>query len=280
VLAVVLAFTSSLCWGLADFLGGLQARRRPLVTVLLVAQVAAVALGIAFVAGSGDAFPDLGPAALATGAGIAGCAALAAFYRGLAIGTMSIVAPVSATGAAVPVLVGLAEGERPGALQVAGIAVAMIGIVLAAREPGGGEPSRAVRTSLLLAGLAALGFGSFFVLIDRATELGGAPWSLLLVRVGEVALLGTVALITRPRMPSGMRDASPLLVIGGLDFSATAFFALATEQGLLSVVSVVGSLYPAVTVVLARVVLAERVARSQELGVVLTLAGVVAISAG
>jgi len=280
VLAVVLAFTSSLCWGLADFLGGLQARRRPLVTVLLIAQVAAVAIGIAFVLGSGDPFPDLGPAALATGAGVAGCAALAAFYRGLAIGTMSIVAPVSATGAAVPVLVGLAEGERPGALQVAGIAIAMLGIVLAAREPGGAEPSRAVRTSLLLAGLAALGFGSFFVLIDRAVEDGGAPWSLLLVRVGEVALLGALALATRPRMPSSLRDATPLLLIGVLDFSATAFFALATEQGLLSVVSVVGSLYPAVTVVLARVVLAERVARSQELGVVLTLAGVVAISAG
>jgi drug/metabolite transporter (DMT)-like permease len=280
VLAVVLALASSLCWGLADFLGGLQSRVRPLVTVLLVAQVAAVAIGIAFVAGSGDPFPDLGPAALATGAGIAGCAALAAFYRGLAIGTMSIVAPVSATGAAVPVLVGLAEGERPAALQIAGILVAMVGIVLAAREPADAAPGRAVRGSLGLAGLAALGFGTFFVLIDRATEHGGAPWSLLLVRAGEVALLGVLALATRPAMPSGVRDATPLLVIGVLDFSATAFFALATEQGLLSVVSVVGSLYPAVTVVLARVVLAERVARSQEVGVVLTLAGVVAISAG
>ena len=280
MLAVVLAFTSSLCWGLADFLGGLQSRARPLVTVLLVAQVAAVAIGVAFVAGSGDPFPELGPAALATGAGVAGCAALAAFYRGLAIGTMSIVAPVSATGAAVPVLVGLIEGERPGVLQIAGILVAMAGIVLAAREPGRAEPSRAVRASLLLAGLAAIGFGSFFVLIDRATEMGGASWSLLLVRFGEVALLGLVALVTRPRMPSGLRDASPLLVIGVLDFSATALFALATQEGLLSVVSVVGSLYPAVTVVLARVVLAERVARSQEVGVVLTLAGVVAISAG
>ncbi len=133
---------------------------------------------------------------------------------------------------------------------------------------------------MALAGLAALGFGTFFVLIDRATEMGGAPWSLLLVRVGEVALLGVLALALRPRMPAGVRDASPLLVIGGLDFAATALFALATEQGLLSVVAVVGSLYPAVTVVLARIVLAERVARSQEIGVVLTLAGVVAISAG
>ena len=100
------------------------------------------------------------------------------------------------------------------------------------------------------------------------------------MRVGEVALLGAFALAMRPAMPSTARDATPLLAIGTLDFSATALFALATEQGLLSVVSVVGSLYPAVTVVLARVVLAERVARSQEVGVVLTLAGVVAISAG
>ena len=118
------------------------------------------------------------------------------------------------------------------------------------------------------------------MLIDRATEQGGAPWSLLLVRAGEVALLGALAIFDAPADAGGLRDASPLLLIGVLDFSATAFFALATEQGLLSVVSVVGSLYPAVTVVLARIVLAERVARSQEVGVVLTLAGVVAISAG
>jgi drug/metabolite transporter (DMT)-like permease len=283
VLAVALAFSSSLCWGLADFLGGLLSRSRPLVTVLLIAQVSAVAIGVVFVVASGDGFPDLGPAAVATGAGVAGCAALAAFYRGLAIGTMSIVAPVSATGAAVPVLVGLATGERPGAVQIAGIALAMVGIVLAAREPAGGaavHPPEVVRASLGLAGLAALGFGTFFVLIDRATELGGAPWSLLLVRAGEVALLGAVALVSRPRMPTGVRDAAPLLAIGVLDFSATAFFALATQEGLLSVVAVIGSLYPAVTVVLARVVLAERVSRSQELGVALTLAGVVAISAG
>jgi drug/metabolite transporter (DMT)-like permease len=281
VLAVVLALASSLCWGTADFLGGLQSRRRPLVTVLLVAQVAAVALGAVYVIASRDPFPDLGPAALATGAGVAGCLALAAFYRGLAIGTMSIVAPISATGAAVPVLVGVVSGERPGLIQIAGIALAMAGIVLAAREPGDAPPSGPdARTSVGLALLAAVGFGTFFVLLDRATEHGGAPWSLLFVRAGEVAMLGVLALVQRPTMPSGLRDAAPLLLIGGIDFAATAFFALATEQGLLSIVSVVGSLYPAVTVVLARVLLAERVSRSQEVGVIATLAGVVAISAG
>ncbi len=118
------------------------------------------------------------------------------------------------------------------------------------------------------------------MLIDEATERAGAPWPLLLVRVAEVTALGVLALALRPRMPAGARDAGPLLVVGTLDFLATALFAYATQEGLLSVVSVVGSLYPAVTVVLARIVLAERVARSQEIGVVITLAGVVAISAG
>src|SRR5919199_3064446 len=148
MLAVALALSSSLCWGTADFLGGLQSRRRPLVTVLLVAQVAAVAFAAIYVIASRDSFPDAGPALLATAAGAAGCLALAAFYRGPAIGTMSIVAPISATGAAVPVLVGVVSGERPGAVQVVGIALAMVGIVLAAREPEDAPPGAAARASV------------------------------------------------------------------------------------------------------------------------------------
>ena len=280
MLAVALAFASSVCWGTADFMGGLQSRRQHLVTVLLVAQGAAMALAAALVLASGDGVPALEPAVLAIGAGMAGCAALSAFYRALAIGTMSIVAPVSATGAAVPVLVGLASGERPGTIQIAGIAVAMVGIVLAAREPGGALPGPAVRTSLGLALLAALGFGSFFVLLDRATEDAGVPWAILLTRMGQTALIAVAFLALRPAVSSAARDWGPLLVVGVLDVLANAFFAIATTKGLLSVVAVVGSLYPAVTVVLARIVLAERVSRTQEAGVVATLAGVVAISAG
>jgi drug/metabolite transporter (DMT)-like permease len=280
VLAVVFAFASSLCWGTADFMGGLQSRRRPLLTVLTIGQLAAMTLAIGYVAIGRGTVPGLGPAAAAFAAGVTGCMALAAFYRGLAIGTMSIVAPVSATGAAVPVLAGLAQGERPATLQVAGIAVALMGIVLAAREPATAEPGKAVRASLGLALLAALGFGMFFWLIDAATASGGVPWTILFVRAGELVLLGAVFAVRRPALPTGLRDAAPLLLIGSLDMLANVMFALATTHGLLSVVSVVGSLYPAVTVVLARLVLSERVSRSQELGVLATLAGVVAISAG
>jgi drug/metabolite transporter (DMT)-like permease len=280
VVAVALALLSSLCWGTADFVGGLQARRRPLIVVLLLSQTAAVAIAVALVAGSGDAIPDAGTAALAIGAGAAGCAALAAFYRGLAIGTMSIVAPVSAAGAAVPVLVGLASGERPTALQVVGIAVALVGIVLAAREPPGEDGGRPPRAAVGLALLAAVGFGTFFVLLDRATEHSGVPWAILLTRAGQVTLLLLAFAALRPAIPREAAAWLPLLAIGSLDVLANAFFALATQRGLLSVVSVVGSLYPAITVVLARFVLAERVSRSQQAGVVATLAGVAAISAG
>lgn len=280
MLAVVLALGSSLCWGTADFFGGLQSRRRSLVTVLLFAQGTAVVLAVAYAATASDAVPSLAAVGWAAGAGLAGCAALAAFYRGLAIGTMSIVAPVSATGAVVPVLVGVAGGERPSALQVAGIAVAMVGIVLASREPGTAVPSRAARASIGLALVAALGFGAFFVGIERATDSAGVAWTILVARGSQLAALAVVAAALRPALPVSVRDAAPLLLIGFLDLLANVLFAFATTQGLLSVVAVVGSLYPAITVILARAVLHERVSGVQGAGVVATLAGVVAISAG
>ena len=137
-----------------------------------------------------------------------------------------------------------------------------------------------MRASLGLAFLAAAGFGTFFVLLDGATEDAGVPWAILLTRVGQVSLLLVAFAALRPPLPSARRDWAPLLLVGSLDVLANGLFALATTEGLLSVVAVVGSLYPAVTVVLARVVLRERVSRLQEVGVVATLAGVVAISAG
>jgi drug/metabolite transporter (DMT)-like permease len=205
---------------------------------------------------------------------------LGAFYRALAIGTMSVVAPISATGAAVPVLVGLAEGERPGVLQVAGMAVALAGVILASREPieeGAAPPNRA---AIGLALVAALGFGTFFVGIDRASETAEVPWVIVVQRCCSLAVLLIATLVARPALP---RERSSLLVlaaVGMLDLGANGLYALATTHGLLSVVAVCGSLYPAVTVVLARFVLAERIARVQEVGVVLALAGVIAISAG
>src|SRR5437763_16017516 len=153
-----------MCWGVSDFLGGLQSRRLPLLRVMLITQLGGlVGMGVLLAARwvPPPAFHRLVPA---IGGGAAGLIGLAAFYRGLAIGTMSIVAPISATGVAVPVIVGIAGGERPAALQVAGIAAAVVGVVLASREHGPGiEPPTDSRASIALALVAAVGFGSFFV---------------------------------------------------------------------------------------------------------------------
>jgi drug/metabolite transporter (DMT)-like permease len=196
---------------------------------------------------------------------------------------MSVVAPISATAAAVPVLVGLIEGERPSTLQVAGMAIALAGVILASREPveeeaaGGRVPNHA---AIGLALVAAAGFGTFFVGIDKASETAEVPWVILVQRCSSLVLLVIAALAVRPALPRDAPSFALLGMIGVLDLGANGLYALATTHGLLSVVSVLGSLYPAVTVVLARFVLAERIARVQEVGVVLALAGVIAISAG
>jgi drug/metabolite transporter (DMT)-like permease len=285
VLAVAFGLGSSLCWGLADFFGGLQSRKRAMLAVLLVSQGVALALllPVAF------ALADEGPSASAVGwaalGGSAGVVALAAFYRGLAIGTMSVVAPISATGAAVPVLVGLAEGERPGVLQVAGMAAALVGVILAAREcepaeDAGDEHRAAGRAAIGLALVAAVGFGTFFVGVDKASATAEVPWVIVVSRSCSLVLVLIAALVARPDLPRDAGSVGALAMIGVLDLGANGLFALATTEGLLSVVAVLGSLYPAVTVVLARFVLAERVSGSQQIGIGLTLAGVIAISAG
>ena len=285
MLAVGLGLASSLCWGLADFFGGLQSRRRALVAVLLVSQVIALTLlGLFALAFAGEG-PSAEAAAWAALAGTVGCFALAAFYRGLAIGTMSVVAPLSATGAAVPVLVGVAEGERPGAVQVAGMVLALIGILLASREASGepepGKPARpASRAAIGLALVAALGFGTFFVGVARATETAEVTWVILISRSCSLLIVVAAALVIRPELPRDARSLLPLAAVGILDLGANGLYAVATTEGLLSIVAVLGSLYPAVTVVLARLVLAERLTRVQAAGVIATLFGVVAISAG
>jgi uncharacterized membrane protein len=252
-----------------------------LLGVLVVSQAAGLAGAGVLVAAGGEPAPgaeDLLPAALG---GMAGVVALAALYRGMAIGTMSIVAPISATAVAVPVVVGLATGERPGTLQLAGIAVAVVGVVLASREgaPAGSPAAAAARRSLLLALVAALGFGSFFVGMDAAAD-ADVLWALLAARGASFTLLVAAALTTRPALPARPLTLAGLALIGAMDLAANGLFAAATTEGLLSVVAVLSSVYPVVTILLARAVLRERVRRLQEAGIATALAGVAMIAAG
>jgi drug/metabolite transporter (DMT)-like permease len=282
LLALALALSSSACWGVSDFLGGLQSRRIALLRVLLVSQAVGLG-GLGVVLALRGVGPPSGIRMLpAVGGGLAGMLALAAFYRGLAIGTMSIVAPISGTGAAVPVIVGVATGERPGGLQVAGICAAVVGVVLASREHGPAaapEKTGAARASVALALVAALGFGSFFVGL-RSSARHDVLWALFAARAASVLVLACAAALRRDALGLQHGRLIVLAVIGALDLGANGLYALATRHGLLSVVAVASSLYPLATVVLARLVLGERVRRVQEVGIVAALAGVAMIAAG
>lgn len=280
-----IALLAALLWGVADFIGGMLTRRHATIPITFLSQLSsgvllAAALLAAVAAGRLDAPPA---ATLAWGAvaGICGGLGIAVFYAALAAGPMSLVAPISACGVLVPIVVAFAGGEVPGAVAVAGIVVAVVGVVLVARTPGGTEGGVArpalPRRALALALLAAIGFGAFFVTVDHATTVADASglWVAAGARAGSVPMLALLVAATgvrRLRLPA--RDMRATVALGALDVSANAAIAAAVAVGNLAVVSVTGSLYPAVTVLLAWLVLHERLAPTQRSGVALVLVAV------
>jgi drug/metabolite transporter (DMT)-like permease len=281
VVAVALGIGTALCWGLADFLGGIRTRRLTLATVLLVSQMTGLAAIAVIVAAGRAEVPTLGDIAPALAAGACQIAGIAALYRALAIGTMGVISPISASGAAIiPVIVALATGERPGAVPIVGMAAAFAGVILATRSPGRADGGASPRQALGLATIAALGFGGFYVGIDAAVDDANPLWALLAARVSAGAVLVAALLVVRPGIGGGCADLPSLGLIGLLDVTANVCFTLGTDTGLLSVVSVLASLYPVATVLLARALLGERLVAVQGAGVAVALAGVAMISAG
>lgn len=235
-------------------------------------------LTVVIVAARAEPMPSGHDMLLAGVSAIAGIAGLTAFYRGMAVGTMSVVAPISATAAVIPITVGVATGDRPSAVQAIGLAMAFLGVVLASREPAGHEERRAVKGVGFALGAAA-GFGTFFVLMDAASD-ADPYWAIMANRVAGVTLLAVAFLLLRPKPLPGRADIPALVAIGLLDVGANGLFAIASTEGLVSVVATLASLYPVVTILLARYLLHERLAPSQQFGVLTALAGVAAISAG
>jgi len=272
---IVLALGASLCWGFSDFMGGLLSRRNQLLAVLLVSQAMGLAC-IAVVAAihAGGFVPGAAPAGLL--AGLLGIVAVTTFYRSMTVGSISVAAPILATSAVVPVVAGLATGERPSSLQLAGIVAALAGVVLVSREPdAGGGVVRGAGVTLAL--VAALALGLQLIAFEHAAR-ADPLWGATLARVASVSVFATAAGVTRPVIA---RPAIPMMaLVGVLDTSANACFALATTRGFLSIVAVLASLYPLITVALAHVHLHERLSGGQRAGVGLALAGVVAISVG
>ena len=281
MLAVGLSLLAASCWGVADFIAGLKSRSLSAVLVLLVQQAAGAVLVVAAVLAVEERLPGREAALLSVAAGAAGAIALGAFYRGLAIGTMSVVAPISASGVTLPVAVGLATGDRPSSLQAVGLVLTVLGVILASREVHEDDTRAASRASIGLALVAAVGFGAFFTLSDGAAD-DSVLWLLVISRTTAVLLLLGVLAATRgaglERLP--VRTLGVLAFVGVLDLAATGLYALANTKGALSIVAVVGSLYPVLTVLLARVVLKERLRSVQSAGVAIAFLGVAAVVGG
>jgi drug/metabolite transporter (DMT)-like permease len=273
-----LALAASLLWGASDFLGGGLSRRLPPATVIAASQLLATLLLGAYVAGIGPWRAGAGQLALAAAAGLLWVAGTGAFYQALATGVMGVVAPVAPCGMVVPVLAGVARGERPGAAQLAGVAAACAGVFCCGgpelRTPG----ARAARP-LLLAGVAALAFGGEIVLLAGAGR-ESIPMTLIVMRLTAVAVVGAVVLRAGRPLAVTRADLPALAVLGVLDVAAMGAFLLASRHGAMSLVAVLASLYPAVTVLLARRFHAERLRPVQAAGVVITLVGAVCIAVG
>lgn len=277
-MASLLALGGALSWGVGDFLGGLAARRVAVLTVLAAAQAIGLVGVLLWVVLARDPFPgvpELLPAALA---GVAGVIGLGALYRGLAVGAMGIVAPISAASPLVPLAVDAARGIVPDPLQVVGVVLVLAGIVTLSREPGSG--SQRIAAGAGLAVVAALGFGLFVVGLDAGAD-ESAPWAVVAARAASVALaVATAVFVTRTSLRPP-RDLLPTLVaIGIFDTGANVFVAFATTKAAAGVVAVLSALYPVVTVLLARIVLGERLSPSRRLGGGVALAGAALVAAG
>jgi drug/metabolite transporter (DMT)-like permease len=276
--AAVLALLGAACWGIGDFFGGLAARKAHVLTVLVASQAIGLAGAVVWVLASSDAPPALEDVLPAVGAGACGALGLAALYRGMAIGAMGIVAPISAAGPIVPLAVDLARGVSPSALQWVGIAVVLGGITLLAREPGGARRA-GLAAGVALALAAALAFGLFVVGLDAAAD-GGVPWTILAARSTSTLLALTLALFASVALVPPARLVPAVVAVGVFDTSANVLVAFATTRGSAGVVAVLSALYPVATIVLARVVLGERLDRTRRVGGALALGGAAAVAAG
>jgi drug/metabolite transporter (DMT)-like permease len=264
-------------WGAADFAGGSLTKRLPALGVTLVSQSAGfVVLLVAVAIRGGDI--DTHSLSLGLLAGLGGGAGLAAFYRALSLGTMSVVSPVAACGAVVPVVIALATGERPAALALAGAVVALAGAVLASVEERRGESPERAR-AIALAVVAAVALGVFVYFLGLGSREGDVLSTLVGARIGSLGALVVLVVALRAPVRIGRADLPAVALVGLADVTANALFAAANGHGLLALVAVLGSLYPVVTVILAHVLLGERLTRTQKTGIGVALAGVLAIAA-
>ncbi len=279
MLAIALALGAAVSWGGSCFLSGVQTRRTSLWTVIVLSQLAGVGLMAVIVLARGRTLPDevLLPA---LAAGVLSVVSIAASYQALAIGVMGIIGPILSLSVAVPVVVGLAAGERPSAWQLGGIVVALSGVVLASRKGSAGSRHQATsRASVGLAAVTAVVWGVVMVLYAKGGETD-AYWTVLLSRLTSTIVLALAFVVRRPQLKLTRAAVAPILAVGGFEVAGNQLFAVAATLGYLSIASVLSSIYPVFVIALAYLLLHERLSWMQQLGVSAALVGVALIAAG
>jgi len=277
--SALLALAASALWGAADFLGGTATRRLPAYVVVGASQLLVLVLLVPYALLEGGLGAPAGYLPWAVGAGLLGLLALSAFYTALAAGTMGVVAPITATGIVVPVIVGLAEGDSPPWPQIVGIGAIVVGVIAVSGPQLRRSSSSSGAGPILLAMVAAAGFGLWAVCMAQGARFS-VPMTLVVMRLSSVAVIGLGLVVTRQRTAVMRADLPVLAAIGASEAGANAAYAVATRWGALSVVAVLASLYPAVTVLLARQLHGERLRRVQLVGVTAALVGVACIATG
>jgi drug/metabolite transporter (DMT)-like permease len=284
MLPVTLAFLGAMSFGTADFVGGLYTRRYHVLAVMGVSQTAGLVATALLVLASDPSVPP-GPAvAWGLVGGVFGVVGLGFLYEALSVGRMGVVSPIAALSVLVPMAVGfVGRGDRPAPVQIAGVILAVVGAMLAASTEDGPGRGRRVAAGVWLAIAAAVTLGMFLVSMANSAQAGAnAAWPALLVRLMSVPLIWLAIVVRRSSvgLRMGRRDVGVLAGVGVLDNLANVLVVAATTLGLLSLVSAVVALIPVATVLLARLVLHERLHRWQSVGVVLAIAGVAMIAGG
>jgi drug/metabolite transporter (DMT)-like permease len=277
MLGVLLALSSSLMWGFADYLGGLQTRSRQVLSVVLVSQAAGLVVIAAVVAGRGVGWPGAEAMLPAVVAGVMSAVCVVTFYLALSYGPVSIVAPVLASSACIPVVYGLARGERPSSLQLAGLVTTVAGVMLVSWTDGDGHARG--RRGIGFGVLAALLLGTLLVFFSRASAVD-PYWAPFVLRAVSMATIGAFVLVRGIVPRVDRRGLAIIASVGVLDVLANLAYSVSTTLQLLSITAVLSSLFPVVTVALARIHLGERVTRVQQAGSVMTMLGVLLVAAG
>ncbi|MFM1818793.1 MAG: hypothetical protein RIS61_391 [Actinomycetota bacterium] len=275
-MAIIFALLSSLTWGTADFLGGILSKKRSSIAVIGGSQPFGLVAALAIALATSQFWFSREVVIYGVLAGLIGMVALMAYYQALATGSMGIVAPIGSLGVVVPLIYGYLQGDSPTGLQNFGIALSIIGVILASGPEFRGD---AKSGPILLAFLSAAMFGFCILFMAKGGQINSAA-TVVMMRVAQVSTMVSVALILRSIGGLKKEDLPLLAVTGSFDAVANLFFAAAAGMGMLAIVSVLGSLFPVATGILAWWFLKERLALVQYIGIAVTMAGVIAITSG